>query len=746
MGTKQDTLEQWVDYVNPLMGTASTPELSAGNTYPTISLPFGMNTWSPQTGTINDGGLYTYTSNYLYGIRQTRQASYWIKDYGQFSLMPVNSRNKYPEERRKSWFSHKAEKVHPYYYSVYLPDHQADIELSASERAAIIRFSFREPDSAFFVIDAFDGGAYIKVIPEERKVIGYSAKNNGGVAGNFRNYFVMVFDKPFSSVQVWDDDDRLLDINELESKHAGGLLGFDLGVGEQVEVRVSSSFISHEQAAINLQELDGDDLEAVAAKAKARWNEELGKVNVYGGSLAERQTFYSCLYRMLIFPRKFYEYDLAGNAWHYSPYNGKVLPGLLYADNGFWDTFRAQFPFLTLVYPSVVAEVLESMENTYKESGWLPEWFAPGHRDCMIGSHSASIIADAYLKGVRGNFSIDTLYQALLKNTTQVGPVSSVGRLGAKDYNALGYIPYDAGIDQNVSRTLEYAYNDFCIAQLAEALGRPAEEKDLFRQRSLNYRNLFDNETGLMRPRGRNGVFIPDFDPFRWGDHFTEGNSWQYSWSVFHDPLGLAELQGGVQPFIAKMDRVFSMSQRFDISYYKRGIIHLVREMQGGDMGQYAHLNEPMHHFVYLYNTGAPWKTQYWAREIMNRLYSPHPDGYPGEEDNGQMSAWYVFSALGFYPLCPTAKQYVWGSPLFNRAVLDLENGKTLEISVPESSATNRYVHAIRVNGKNYPHNWVDHEVISEGGLIQFDMGHLPNHARGVDKVDFPFSVSAMGR
>lgn len=731
-----------VDYVNPLMGTASTPELSSGNTYPTISLPFGMNTWSPQTGKNDDGGLYTYTSNYLYGIRQTRQASYWIKDYGAFSVMPVNSATKFTEEGRKSWFSHKAETAHPYYYKVYLADHHAHAEVTATERAAMFRFSFRESDSAFVVIDAFDKGSFIKIIPEERKIIGYSTKNNGGVPANFKNYFVFVFDKPFTSTALWNEQEKLIDSRELKSNHVGAIVGFKLKKDEKVQTRVASSFISFEQAHTNLEELGQADFGAVKISAKETWNKELGKVQVKGGSLEQQRTFYSCLYRMLIFPRKFYEIDEHGKVWHYSPYNGKIMPGILYADNGFWDTFRAQFPFLTLMYPSIVAEVLQSLENTYKESGWLPEWFSPGHRDCMIGSHSASVIADAYLKGVRGNFNIDTLYKAILKNTTQVGPVSSVGRLGAEQYNTLGYVPCDIGINQNVSRTIEYAFDDFTIAQLAGALHRPQTEVDLFKKRSLNYKDLFDPSTGLMRPKSVSGKFLNDFDPFKWGDHFTEGNSWHYSWSVFHDALGLADLHGGIPAFLIKMDSVFQLPQVFDISYYKRGIIHLVREMQGADMGQYAHLNEPMHHFVYLYNFGAPWKAQYWARQIMARLYNPYPDGYPGEEDNGQMSAWYVFSALGFYPLCPGSNQYVWGSPLFDEAKLKLENGRQVIISTKHNEPDHYFIKDLTVNGKKSGLNWIDHKALEKGALISFEMSDQPEKKRGTHIDSFPYSIS----
>lgn len=731
-----------VDLVDPLIGTFSTPQLSAGNTYPTVLLPFAMNTWAPQTGNNRDGGLYTYSANYIYGIRQTRQASYWIKDYGQFSFMPVISRNNFTEEKRKSWFSHKMEIATPYYYKAYLGDSHAEVEITPTERAAILRIGYHEADSAYLVLDAFDRGSYVKIIPEENKIIGYSSRNSGGVADNFKNYFVIYFDKPFLNYATWSDTVRTDDRKEDSGNHVGAIVGFDLKKDEKVSIRVASSFISFEQAEINLKELKGRNFEEVKIEARKEWNKELSRIKIRSENMDNVRMFYSCIYRMLIFPRKFYEINAQGEKIHYSPYNGKVLPGYMYADNGFWDTFRAQFPFLVLMYPSVVSEILASLENVYKESGWLPEWFSPGHRDCMIGSHSASIISDAYQKGVREGYDINLLYEAILKNTENEGPVSSVGRFGAKYYNSLGYIPYDVGINQNVSRTLEYVYNDFTIYQLAKALNRPKSEIELFRERSLNYSNLFDAETGLMRPKDSSGKFLQAFNPFRWGEHFTEANSWQYSWSVFHDPEGLKELMGGTAAFINKMDSVFSLPPVFDISYYKRGIIHLVREMQGVNTGQYAHLNEPMHHFVYLYNYGAPWKAQYWAREIMDRLYAPIPDGYPGEEDNGQMSAWYVFSALGFYPLCPGTDQYVIGSPLFQQVVLELENGAIITVNAENNTSENRYIKNVAYNHQPYNKRWFSHLSLIKGAVIDFEMISHPVISENSDSSIIPYSLS----
>lgn len=735
------TVSDPVKYVNPLMGSQSSLALSNGNTYPTICRPFGMNTWAPQTGKTGDPFLYSYDANYIYGLRETHQPSLWVNDYGQFSLMPVTHRDEFTEESRKSWFSHKAEIAKPYYYSVYLADHHIKAEMTATERAAVFRFRYHETDSAYLVLDAFTKGSYVKIIPSENKIIGYSSKNSGGTPANFRNYFVLQFDKPFLNTAVWHEN--MLDTTVLQctSDHAGTIVSFKLKKGEVLQVKVASSFISPEQAEQNLKEVWGDSFDQVAAKSKAVWNKELKRVAISGGTDEQFKTFYSCLYRMLIFPRKFYEINKEGKVVHYSPYNGAVLPGYMYTDSGFWDTFRAMFPFLNLMYPSISTEVMQALENTYKESGWLPEWSSPGHRDCMIGSHSAAVITDTYLKGIRG-YDIILLYRAILKNTENVGPVSSVGRTGANYYNKLGYIPCNVDINQDVSRTLEYAYDDFTIWQLAKALKRPQTEIDLFAGRSMNYRNLFDPVTGLMRPKDDKGKFVTSFDPFRWGDHYTEGNSWHYSWSVFHDVEGLAKLMGGQKQLIGELDSIFTLPPVFDISYYKRGVIHLVREMQGTEMGQYAHGNEPMHHVIYMYNFGAPWKAQYHLREVMNKLYNSAPDGYCGDEDNGQMSAWYVFSAAGFYPLCPGTNQYVFGSPLFKQVVFTLESGKRIVINAPKNSADNLYIRRVKVNGKVYSPTWISHSDLVRGCVIDFDMKSKPNYLRGNQSEDFPYSFS----
>ncbi len=741
LGQFVDKPSDLVEWINPLMGTASNSSLSNGNTYPAIGLPWGMNCWTPQTGKMGDGWQYTYDAEKIKGFKQTHQPSPWMNDYGQFSIMPVTGKAAIKEEERASWFSHKSEIVKPYYYSVYLADHDVTAEIAPTERAASFRFTFPKTDSAFVVVDAFDKASYIKIIPGQNKVVGYSTRNSGGVPKDFKNYFVVVFDKPFSYSAPWLNGQLNSSSMELTGEHTGALVNFHItGRGGQVNAKAASSFISIEQAEINLQEIGNASFETVKQKAKAAWNKTLNCIQVQGGTIDQVRTFYSTMYRTLFFPMKLYEKDASGAVVHYSPYNGKTLPGYMFGGTGFWDTFRALFPFLNLVYPSINKEMQEGLINDYKEGGWLPEWSSPGYRNVMVGNNSASVVADAYIKGGRG-YDINTLYQALLHGANNEGP-EGTGRTGVQYYNELGYVPYNVNINENAARTLEYAYDDFTISRLAKALGRPAAEVALYTKRSMNYRNLFDTTSGLMRGRNKDGSFQSPFNPFKWGGAFTEGNSWHYTWSVFHDIDGLVHLMGGQQKFTAMLDSVFKMPPVFDDSYYG-GVIHEIREMQIANMGQYAHGNQPIQHMIYLYNyAGQPWKTQYWVREAMARLYRPTPDGYCGDEDNGQTSAWYVFSALGFYPVCPATDQYVLGTPLFKKATLHLENGKAFTIAAPDNSDENKYVHKAFVNGKEYPNNWISNTAIQAGGSLQFSMGNKPDKKRGSDKTAFPFSLS----
>ena len=728
-----------VDFVNPLVGSDSNPELSTGNTYPAIAMPWGMNFWVPQTGNMGDGWQYTYSAKKIKGLKQTHQPSPWINDYGQFSLLPTVGKPVFDEAKRASWFSHKAEKATPYYYSVYLADYDVTAELCPTERAALMAFTFPKTDQANVVIDAFDKGSYIQVIPAERKVIGFSTRNSGGVPDNFRNYFVIEFDHDFDAF-VSVKDGQLISANEQKGNHVGAIITFKTSQrGEKIQARVASSFISSAQAMLNLKELGQADMDQLKQQGRQRWNEVLGKIEVEDENIDHLRTFYSCLYRSVLFPRAFYEKDAAGEIVHYSPYNGTVQKGYMFTDTGFWDTFRCLFPLLNLMYPSENVKIQEGLANTYKESGFLPEWASPGHRGCMVGNNSASVVADAYLSGLRG-YDMETLWQAVVHGTQAVHPqVNSTGRLGYEYYNKLGYVPYDVKINESVARTLEYAYDDWCIYQLGKALGKSAKELKPFAKRAMNYQKVFDKETKLMRGRLKNGKFMSPFNPLKWGDAFTEGNAWHYTWSVFHDPQGLIQLMGGKDAFNQMLDSVFILPPVFDNSYYGY-TIHEIREMQVMDMGNYAHGNQPIQHAIYLYGySGQPWKTQYWIRQVMDKLYTPAPDGYCGDEDNGQTSAWYVFSAMGFYPVCPGSGQYVLGTPYFKSMKLHLENGKEVDI---QSEGKGCYVDDMLLNGKSYQHNYLDMRSLMQGTQITYRLSEQPNLQRGTQEDDIPYSFS----
>ncbi len=745
----QESAISLVDYVNPLMGTDSSYDLSNGNTYPAIATPWGMNFWTPMTSKMGDGWTYKYDENKIRGIKQTHQPSPWINDYAAFSLMAVTGELKFQEDERASWFSHKAEIVKPNYYKTYLADYDTEIEVTPTERAAHFRFTFPK-DSSYILLDGFFKGSMVKIIPEERKIIGYCRNNSGGVPENFYNYFVAEFDADFEISSTWGDNWTLNpDTLENKGEHVGAIVGFNTERGAQIHVKVASSFISPEQAQLNLdREIGTDSFDETLEKATNVWEKELSKIIIEDDNIDNIRTFYSCLYRVLLFPRKIYELDKNNEIVHYSPYNGEVLPGYMFTDNGFWDTFRAVFPFFNMVYPELNSNIMEGLANTYKESGWLPEWASPGHRDCMIGSNSAPIIVDAYLKGINLK-NQDLLLEAMVKNaetatnrpTENGNTIRSVGREGIDYYNKLGYVPYDVGINENAARTLEYAYADFTIARMAEKLG-DTQLADTFYKRSLNYKNLFDPSTKWMRGKNKDGKFQSPFNPLKWGDAFTEGNSLHYTWSVFHDINGLVELMGGDKGFEDQLDSVFNMPPDFDNSYYGF-TIHEIREMQIMNMGNYAHGNQPIQHMIYLYNyVNKSHKTQEKIREVLTKLYAAVPDGYCGDEDNGQTSAWYVFSALGFYPVTPGVNQYVIGSPLFKKATINLDNGNSFTINAPNNSKDNFYINSAQLNGTEHTKTYLNFDDLQKGGDLYFDMIPTPNKNWASDKQDVPYSLS----
>ncbi|AZQ65364.1 glycoside hydrolase family 92 protein [Flammeovirga pectinis] len=742
---EKKVLTDYTKYVSTQVGSLSDFRLSTGNTYPAVATPWGMNFWTPQTNNNGDGWAYMYQKDSINGIKQTHQPSPWINDYAAFSIFPMTGEVKFNEKERQSKYTHDNEVAKPHYYSVNLETYNTKAEVAPTTRGAIFQFTFPKTKDAIVLVDGYNQGSFVKIIPEEKKIIGYVTNNHGGVPKNFANYYVIQFDKEFTTQGTWNGKEATAS-KELKADRTAGYVKFNTKEGEVITARVASSFISHEQAEINLsREIGNKSFEEVKNEAQYTWNEQFNRLKVEGGSERSMQNFYTSMYRTLLFPRKFYEYDVDNKLVHYSPYNGEVLDGYMFTDNGFWDTFRAVFPFFTVMYPELNSNIMSGLVNTYNESGWLPEWASPGHRDCMIGSNSASLIADSYLKGIRG-YDVETLYAAIIKNTKNHGPLGSVGRMGVDYYNNLGYIPYDVGIHENTARTLEYAYDDYCIMKLAEALGKPQAEIDLFAKRANNYKNVFDPSTNFMRAKLKDGSWQTPFIPEAWGGAFTEGSSWHYTWSVFHDPAGLARLMGGKKAFGLKLDSIFTTPSIANHDYYGFEI-HEITEMKVADekygTGQYAHGNQPIQHAIYLYDyAGQPWKAQKWARKVLKDLYSPTPDGLCGDEDNGQTSAWYVFSALGMYPVAPGTNEYAIGSPEFGKATMALENGKTFTVVANNNSDENVYIQSATLNGKSFNKTYLTHEQIMAGGEIVFEMGNQPNKDWGTAKDSAPFSMS----
>ena len=723
----------YVDYVNPLVGTLSDFELSSGNTYPVISRPWGMNSWTPQTGKMGDGWQYTYSAKKIRGFKQTHQPSPWINDYGQFSVMPmVGDSVIFDEDKRASWFSHKAEQAKPYSYSVYLADYDTEVEFAPSERAAAFSVKYGEQSTMqtrWLLVDAFDGGSSLRQL-DAYTLVGISRKNSGGVPSNFANYFVVRFTHPIAELKTQTTQDKQ-GLNH-------SMVAVRLNTEERAQTfYVASSFVSEEQALINLKEVQGQSVKAVAEIGRAEWNKLLGRIAVKGEEQKSR-TFYSNLYRCLLFPRRFYELNQRGDTIHYSPYNGKIERGYMYTDTGVWDTFRALFPLINLVYPEEGAKMQEGMLSAYRESGFFPEWASPGHRDCMVGNNSASVVADAFLKGL-GRVDTTELIKGLLKSTENRHPqIKSTGRWGHEYYNKLGYIPCDVDINESAARSLEYAYDDWCIMQVLKRAKADSAQIQLFKNRSLNYRNLYDKSSGWMRGCTKQGDWEKPFSPYKWGGVFTEGNAIHYTWSVFHDVQGLIDLMGGDKAFINKLDTVFTMPPLFDNSYYGF-TIHEIREMQIMNMGNYAHGNQPIQHMIYLYNyAGAPYKAQKRIREVMDRFYTDAPDGYCGDEDNGQTSAWYVFSALGFYPVTPAHQEYVIGVPYFKEVTLNLPSGKTV---IKTTDVAQTYIKQVERNGKPYKLNYIRYQDLLAGGLYTFHLDAKPS-SWGSSVDSRPYSMS----
>jgi predicted alpha-1,2-mannosidase len=728
-----------VHYVNTLQGTNSKHQLTRGNTYPTTALPFGMHTWTPQTGKNGDGWKYQYFLDNIRGFQQAHQCSSWTRDYAVFSLMPM-SELVVDENKREAKFSHANEIAKPNYYKVKF-DNQITTEISPSERGAHLRFSYPAGKKSFLVLDGYIRLSGVKIYPKEKKITGW-VNNGEGFKRGWKSYFVVQFDQPIKAYGTWENKKNTINPDSTVAEGLGKGAYIEFKVGAKVQVKTASSYISLDQAELNLKRELGADktLEQTKANAAAVWNKSLGKITVEGGSQEDMETFYSCFFRASLFSRKFYELDADNKPVYFSPYDGTVHAGYMYTDTGFWDTFRAQFPLNSLIQPEMHGRYMQAMIDAYKQCGWLPSWSFPSEGGSMIGNHAISLLADAWAKGIR-TFDPKEALQAYEHEAMNKGPWGPAnGRDGWKEYYQLGYVPYPK-YRESTAKTLEYAYDDWCGYQLAKMTGNKYY-MDLFARQMYNYRNVYDASTRFMRGRDVDGQWTKNFDPIEWGGPFTEGNSWHYTWSVFQDTQGLINLMGGDKNFTAKLDSVFSEPNKVKVGTYG-GMIHEMTEMVMANLGQYAHGNQPIQHMVYLYDyAGEPWKVQFRARDVMYKLYNATENGYPGDEDQGQTSSWYVLSALGMYSVTPGTGEYVLGSPMFKKTTLNLENGKKFVIEAPANDKNHVYIQAASLNGKDYSKNFLTHTDLLNGGVLKLEMSDKPNQQRGLGVDDKPFSLT----
>lgn len=636
----------YLPFVHINQGTASTSRFSHGNTLPLTQLPWGMAGFMPQTE-IHGGNWYYHPSDRsLEGVRLTHQPSPWVGDFGALLLMPQAGCAHTEPQLRWSGYRPEEAVLAPDYLKLRFLRSETTLELAPTERGAAIRLAC-DMDDLFLSVLACDHTVSFRVDAAARRVYGSTDSRHRDACAGYREYFVLEFDCGLDEGRTVLAEGRALHI-ALEAK--------------AVNVRFATSFISEEQAVRNLEnELAGRDFDAVRAAAAARWEELLSRVQIDTPDEDLLRTFYSCLYRVFLYPSKMYEPDADGRPIHYDTANGVVRPGVVYTNNGFWDTYRTVYPLYSLIAPKEYAEIMDGYLQLYDNTGWLPKWPSLVETGIMPGSLVDAVVADAAVKGVLTGDKLRKALEGMLKHATQPGE-GPFGRTHLASYLRYGYVPRDLA-RESVNCTMDYAYGDYCIARVAERLGETAimEEYD---KRSLNYRNLFDAATGFMRGRDTHGDMAPDFDSFAWGGEYTEGGPWQSSFTACFDLDGLAALHGGKDRLLAKLDELFATPPRYRAGGYGFEI-HEMTEMAALDFGQCAISNQPSFHYPWLFAAlGQPEKTAYWVERLAKETMSWRPDGFPGDEDNGTMAAWYVFSVLGFYPLCPGMASYIKGKPL----------------------------------------------------------------------------------
>ena len=658
---------KYCSYVNTKQGSKSTHRYSNGNTLPLVQLPFGMTAFAPQTEA--DARWYYHPeSRSLEGIRLTHQPSPWIADYGAFVFLPQNRLIAAESGRRWSGYRPEEATLTPYYLKTRFLRSRADFELAPSERGAVIKITFDEDIDNFLSVLPVKGNYSYRFDTKNNTLYASTDMHMSGQAVKFKNHLVMKF--PEDSVDIKKTQINIGNKFLCGTKCRGKKSGIHISlINKSTEIKLATSYISFRQAELNLEnEVASKSLVQVKTEAENLWESCLSRVKIETKDKKIFKTFYSCMYRAFLYPHKCYEYDKNGNPVHYCPHDGSTRNGVRYTDNGFWDTYRTVYPFFALVAKDELREMLRAFIMEYTESGWLPRWLSIGECGCMPSTLVDAVICDGAVKGFIDNDLLEIALEGMIKHSVKNSGHRDFGRNGAESYCKLGYVPYEEE-KETVNLTLDAAYGDWCIAEIAKILGKTDIETE-YRKRALNYKNLFDAESGFMRAKDKNGNFRPDFTPIGWGRDYTEGSAWQNSFAVPHDIEGLAELYGGSEKLIEKIDGLFAAPPHYVIHGYNCEI-HEITEMAAVDFGQCGMNNQPSFHIPYIYSAlGEVEKTAYWVKKICDELFSYKDDGFPGDEDNGTTAIWYIFGILGLYPFCPGKTEYVKGIKQIDKAFI----------------------------------------------------------------------------
>lgn len=742
------------DYVETRRGSNANGHFSRGNNFPAVAVPHGFNFWTPVTQA-GSNWLYQYQDHNgpdnrprIQAFALSHEPSPWMGDRQTFQVMPEAQADGTPvlnRDTRALSFGHDREVAHAHFYGVHF-DNGIQVAMAPTDHAAIMRFTFTGKASQLLFDNINDHGS-ITLDPSGRSFSGWTEVKSGLSTGATRMFFVGTVDQPVTASGHLSGDKR---------DHVAAWFGFDTAGHKTVNLRIATSLIGVDQARHNmaLELAPADTLESVSARAEKQWDAMLGRVQVTGASPGELTTLYSNLYRLSLYPNEAFENvgTAAAPSYQYaSPFSAhvgadtdihtgaRVLAGKPYVNNGLWDTYRTAWPAYTLLYPTLAGQMIDGFVQQYRDSGWIARWSSPGYADLMVGTSADVAFADAWLKGVR-NFDVASFYKAALKDATVVSPIAGTGRKGIERSVFNGYV--DDSVDEGLSWSMAGYLNDFGIGQLAAALAKTpvdgdhyagyADDAAYFTNRAREFVRLYDPAVGFFMGRDAKGAWRTDaahFDPKDWGGDYTETNAWNMAFEGVQDGLGLANIYGGRAGLAHKLDTFFGEDGRFGTGAYG-GVIHEMLEARDVRMGQYGHSNQPSHHIIYMYDlAGQPWKTQDKVRDALSRLYvgSSIGQGYPGDEDNGEMSTWYVFSAAGFYPLRMGTPTYAIGAPYFPHMDIALENGKHIVIDAPGVSDTNRYIQSVLLNGQPYDKTWISHADLVAGAHLQFTMGSKPS-------------------